>query len=279
MIDLEELRQLTMFAREGTLSKAAEKLHISQPTLSRTMQNLEEVFGVSLFVRGKNKIEFNETGWKAAERAEHLLAEAEDVLRQVREFDKRLHTITVESCAPAPLWSLLPALSGRFPGMTISSSLEEVAQIGAHVAEGVCEMGILPEAVCLEGVRCVPFLREELYVCIPENHELAGCESVTFEMLNGFNCLLRSEIGFWDAMCRRKMPASRFLVQTDEFEMRELILKSSLLCFVTNLSGAGDGAMRGRKIVPIADPEAKVVYHLIYREERKEYEGMCQTLL
>ena len=185
----------------------------------------------------------------------------------------------MESCAPAPLWSLLPALSGRFPGMTISSSLEEVAQIGAHVAEGVCEMGILPEAVCLEGVRCVPFLREELYVCIPENHELAGCESVTFEMLNGFNCLLRSEIGFWDAMCRRKMPASRFLVQTDEFEMRELILKSSLLCFVTNLSGAGDGVMRGRKTVPIADPEAKVVYHLIYREEKKEYEGVCQTLL
>ena len=270
MIDLEELSQLTMFAREGTLSKAAEKLHISQPTLSRTMQNLEEVFGVPLFARGKNRIELNETGWKAAERAEHLLAEAEDVLRQVREFDKRLHTITVESCAPAPLWSLLPALSGRFPGMTISSSLEEVAQIGAHVAEGVCEMGILPEAVCLEGVRCVPFLREELYVCIPENHELAGCESVTFEMLNGFNCLLRSEIGFWDAMCRRKMPASRFLVQTDEFEMRELILKSSLLCFATNLSGTGDGVMRGRKTVPIADPEAKVVYHLIYREERKE---------
>ena len=102
---------------------------------------------------------------------------------------------------------------------------------------------------------------------------------MTFEMLNGFNCLLRSEIGFWDAMCRRKMPASRFLVQTDEFEMRELILKSSLLCFVTNLSGTGDGVMRGRKTVPIADPEAKVVYHLIYREERKEYEGVCQTLL
>ena len=62
MIDLEELSQLTMFAREGTLSKAAEKLHISQPTLSRTMQNLEEVFGVPLFVRGKNRIELNETG-------------------------------------------------------------------------------------------------------------------------------------------------------------------------------------------------------------------------
>ncbi len=53
MIDLEELSQLTMFAREGTLSKAAEKLHISQPTLSRTMQNLEEVFGVSALCAGE----------------------------------------------------------------------------------------------------------------------------------------------------------------------------------------------------------------------------------
>ena len=48
----------------------------------------------------------------------------------------------------------------------------------------------------------------ELYVCLPPDHPLAGCASVTFEMLNGYNCLLRSEIGFWDAMSRRKMPAS-----------------------------------------------------------------------
>ena len=66
MLDLEELRQLAAFARWGTLSRAAEELHISQPTLSRTMQSLEEEFGVSLFVREKNKIELNETGRRAA---------------------------------------------------------------------------------------------------------------------------------------------------------------------------------------------------------------------
>ena len=44
MLDLLELEQLTAFAECGTLSKAAEKLHISQPTITRTMQHLEDVF-------------------------------------------------------------------------------------------------------------------------------------------------------------------------------------------------------------------------------------------
>ena len=45
MLNLLELEQLAAFAEEGTLSKAAEKLHISQPTITRTMQHLEEDFG------------------------------------------------------------------------------------------------------------------------------------------------------------------------------------------------------------------------------------------
>ena len=54
MLDLLELEQLAAFAEYGTLSKAAQELHISQPTLTRTLKRLEEEFGVPLFVRGKN---------------------------------------------------------------------------------------------------------------------------------------------------------------------------------------------------------------------------------
>ena len=49
MIELEQLRQLVTFAECGTLSKAAEQLHISQPSLSRTMQALEEELQAVLF--------------------------------------------------------------------------------------------------------------------------------------------------------------------------------------------------------------------------------------
>lgn len=62
MIELEQLKQLIAFATYGTLSKAAEKLYISQPALSRSIQKLEKTLGVELFDRKKNKMELNQNG-------------------------------------------------------------------------------------------------------------------------------------------------------------------------------------------------------------------------
>lgn len=267
MLNLLELEQLVVFADQGTLSKAAEVLHLSQPTITRTMQHLEEEFGVALFSRSKNKIQLNDTGKKAVEYARNLLADAREAVVQVRAFDKRLHTITVQSCAPAPLWSLLPILSSEFPGRTISSTLSEEVEIIRKVADGDCELGILPWPVELEGVGCVPLLEEKLSVCVPEEHHLASREHLTFEELSGFNCLLLSQIGFWDKLCREKMPASRFLVQTDEFEFQELVRQSALFCFTTDLTKdirSSKGLLARRKVIPITDPEANVTYHLLF---------------
>ena len=80
MIELFQLEQLAAFRKHGTLSKAAEVLHLSQPTLTRSMQKLEAEFGVSLFRHTKNKLEFNENGELAAEYAVRILNQAKDML-------------------------------------------------------------------------------------------------------------------------------------------------------------------------------------------------------
>ena len=64
MLDFDDLEQLTAFARCGTLSAAAEELHISQPTITRTMQRLEDDFGAPLFVRSKNSIGMKQAKWR-----------------------------------------------------------------------------------------------------------------------------------------------------------------------------------------------------------------------
>lgn len=64
MLNLLELEQLVAFADCGRLSKADENLHISQPTITRTMQHLEDTFGVPLFCRSKNHISLNEPDGK-----------------------------------------------------------------------------------------------------------------------------------------------------------------------------------------------------------------------
>lgn len=73
MVELGFLEQLAAFARRGTLSAAAEELHISQPALSQSMKKLEADLGVPLFERTRNRLRLNETGVLAAQLGEALL--------------------------------------------------------------------------------------------------------------------------------------------------------------------------------------------------------------
>lgn len=270
MLDLLELQQFVTFADCGTLSKAAEQLHISQPTLTRTMHHVEDAFGVSLFTRGKNRIACNETGLRAVAYARKLLEDADHAVQMVQAFDRSLHTVHVSSCAPAPLWSLLPALTARYPDNTISSKLEDVSTIIEQVMSGSCEIGILPYAFADERLLVVPFLREQLSVCVPHNHPLAREKTLTFEQINGFNCLVRDQLGFWSNLCHEKMPASKFLVQTDAFALEELIRSSTLLCFTTNLAGWEEQeVLQDRTIIPLVDKEATAAYQLICLPKNK----------
>lgn len=275
MLNLLELEQLAAFAEYGTLSKAAEKLNISQPTITRTMQRLEEEFGVPLFERSKNHIALNETGEQAVSYAVQLLKDAKEAVDAVRAFDRSRHTITVSSCAPAPLWRLLPALSDAFPDMTLSSSIKNNASVLEDVKSGHCLLAVLPgipeEGKIPETYCCRPFMKENLAVCVPPNHVLAGYKEVSFEVLNGYNFLLGTRLGFWDDMCREKMPASRFLVQTDQFTMEELIRESSLPCFVTDVAEYDEEIYGDRIVIPVSDQAAKITFHIVYNGTDKKY--------
>lgn len=263
MLDLSDLYQFVTYADCGTLSSAAEKLHISQPTLTRTMHQVEDSFEVSLFHRGKNRITLTATGKVAVAQARLLLEQAEKALQTVQTFERKQHTITIHSCAPVPLWSLLPAISRKFPDNIISSKLANTAEIIQNVLSGNADIGILPHSYSHENLLCIPYLKEQLHVCIPKEHKLAEQSHLRLSQINGYNCLLRDKIGFWTDLVKEKMPASRFLIQTDEFEFEELVRTSTLFCFSSNKATDVAQAWNGRKRIPLMDPEVNVTYHLI----------------
>lgn len=266
MLDLSELEQLVAFSDCKTLSKVAEQFHISTPSITRSMQNLEECFGVPLFVRSKNKIELNETGKFAVEHARRLLYEAQQTLENVRDFDKKQRTIVIKSCAPAPLWTLMRRLNEKYSGITISSSICQNDEVSAAWADGSCDIAVLPFPLHDEKCKAEVFMHENLFVCVPPDHELAKYKELTFEQINGFNFLLRSELGFWDTLCRRKMPASKFLVQPDEFTFNELVACSSLPCFVTDYISQRQGFHYNRVRIPLTDEDAKVTFYILHSQ-------------
>ena len=261
MLDLYELQQLVAFGELGTLSKVAEEFHVSTPSITRSMQHVEAAFGVPLFVRGKNKIALNDNGKMAVECGQKLLQEAAQVVSDVRAFDTRRRTIVVRSCAPAPLWELLRQLNTQHAGMMVSSAICQNDEVIAAWEDGSCDIAILPFPV--EGGR--ECMREHLYVCVTQEHELAGYETLSFAQINGFNFLLRTELGFWDALCREKMPASKFLVQTDPVVFDELVNASSLPCFTTDYFHHRNAAYAGRVNIPLTDAQAHVVFYDLHR--------------
>lgn len=278
MINLYELEQFVLFAETGSLSAAAERLHISAPTLSRSMQNIEATFGVQLFNRTKNRLTLNPTGLKAVEYSKSLLSAASDTLMKVKEYDKSLQTIVIKSCAPAPLWKLLPTLNMLYPSITIASSICDINELEAAISENSYDILILPyRTKTLSEDSQFFFMDEHLSICVRKDHELASKPSVCMKVLNGYNFLLRSELGFWDKMCRQNMPASKFLVQNDEFEFNELVNNSSLPSFITDAAMDRYPIPPNRIAIPISDADANVSFYIAVKNVSR-YKSLLSKL-
>lgn len=136
----------------------------------------------------------------------------------------------------------------------LASAVCQNKDVLAAWEDGSCDVAVLPFPFA--GAK--PFLQEQLFVCVPPEHALAKQSSLTFAEINGFNFLLRSELGFWDTLCREKMPASKFLVQTDTAVFDELVNASSLPCFTTDYSQRRlQTAYPGRVNIPLTDAEGQ----------------------
>lgn len=167
MVELGLLEQLAAFARRGTLSAAAEELHISQPALSQSMKKLEADLGVPLFERTRNRLRLNETGVLAAQLGEALLEQSRDLEERLRLFDRSRRTISLGTCAPAPLWDLSPRLARLYPQMTVSTELKNPDQaLLDGLARGAYQL-VVTHTPPGEGLYGLPFQRERLFLSVP----------------------------------------------------------------------------------------------------------------
>ena len=274
MFEIYQLEQLLAFAKYGTLSKAAEALHLSQPALSRSMQKLEDELRVPLFERHKNKIVLNQNGALAVEYAQRVLNQAADMLERLRTFDRSQRTISIGSCAPAPLWYVTPLLSTLYPDMTISSDMKSTELLLQGLKDGMYQFIILQETIDDSDIYCTKYGEEHLYLSLPPAHPLAGHKGVYFKDIDGENILLFSRIGFWNNLCLKKMPSSRFLVQDERFSFEQLVKNSALPSFTSNLAIKRYGTVANRVIVPILDPEANVSYYFMCLSKTKNKMGI-----
>ena len=266
MFELNQLEQLLTVAECGTLSAAAEKLHLSQPALSRSMQRLEAELSVPLFSRQKNKIALNENGRLAVIYAHKVVQEAQEMKERLVAHERARHTILIGSCAPAPLWRLIPQLSASFPEMTIASEIRDLTLLEEKLHDQSYQLIVLPYALDEKGLTCVKIGQEHLCFTLPPAHPLASRKGLHLTDLNGETMLLRPNLGFWGPIVKQAMPETKFLIQENE-AFNELVKFSVLPSFVTDLSLRREGPPPDRVVIPIADASVQVTYYACFWEK------------
>lgn len=277
MIELEQLRQLVAFAECGTLSRAAEVLNISQPSLSRKMQALEEELQAVLFMRQKNRIVLNETGQVAVEQAKQVLAAEEKLREEVRLAERARQSIVLGSCAPVPIQDLRPLLQELYDNVVIAPELngsDEALVDGLR--QGRYHIVVTHQAPPQdEQLFSFPYREEHLSLLVPVNHPLANLQVIHAADLARQNLLLYSEIGFWTQVCREKLPEAHFLFMNEWDAFGELVGLGAFPCFVTDAFAPGQ-QVENKAIIPIEDEDFQTTYYFLCLERDR---GKFQRLI
>ncbi|HEU4375909.1 MAG TPA: LysR family transcriptional regulator [Telluria sp.] len=188
-MELRHLRYFVAVAEERNFTRAAERLHIAQPPLSRQIQQLEEILDVSLFVRGSRPLELTEAGRFFYGHAQQLLALSAEIVSMTRRIGKITRKFTM-GFVGSTLFGLLPEVVRRFRAAhpDIEFSLLEMTtmeQIQA-LKDGVIDVGIGRIRHEDKSIRRIILREEPLIVALPMGHALGFLDRGLFlrELVN-----------------------------------------------------------------------------------------------
>lgn len=205
-----ELRVLNYFlviAREENITKAARLLHITQPTLSRQIMQLEEELGVKLFYRSNHHIVLTEEGMLLKRRAQELLSLAEktkkDFLRRDQNLTGEIMIGSGEFLGTKLFSEMMAAFQKKHPLVRYQIYSGNAVNIKDYIERGLLDLGVMGEPVDIRKYEFISMpVKEKWGVLVRADAELAKKEYVQVEDLIEMPMViasrdLRSELGSW----------------------------------------------------------------------------------
>jgi DNA-binding transcriptional LysR family regulator len=275
--ELRLIRYFVAVAQEGNVTRAAERLHISQPSLSTAIQRLEQQLGVELLARHGRRVAITPAGELLLHRGRDLLEHAETVVEEVRRRDTapagrlRLGLSPTARYGIAP--ELLAACAAEAPAVMIYSSEDTTGALLRDVSQGRLDLAITfcaPQPAA--GVELTPLRNELAVVHLPEDHPLAARSQLSLEELAGDTILVaasRESVGFTDRVLsafteRGIAPQTR----TDPYPDLGLQAVRERLGIVIYARSAFPERLAGSAFVPLEPPLA-LPFHVAARTGRK----------
>lgn len=207
-MEIRVLRYFLTVVREESITRAAEALHITQPTLSRQLAQMEEEMGVKLFDRGTRRITLTNEGLLLRRRAEEILNLVDKTEKELTEQEDAVEGTVSIGCgdlgAVEILADLLQSFHRRYPAVTFDLYTATADHVREQMEHGLIDIGLLSEPVNIEKCDFIRLKRKEKWVvAMHPDSPLAQKEMITPADLKGVPLILprrlnvRNEVASW----------------------------------------------------------------------------------
>lgn len=267
-MDFRQLRYFVQIAEAGSLSRAAEQLHLAQPALSQALRQLEEELGVELVTRHARGVVPNEIGLLLLEHARALLAELGHTRELIRHHVKNPAGEVRVGLPPSIARGLTPPLvracRERYPDI----ALKVVEQMSGYLSEwlqtGRLDLAVIydPKLLHMAGsVRVQSVLEEDLHLIAPPTPEFRNKKSIRFKAIGAYTLahLARPHAirVLLENQAQRHDVSLSFVLDLDSLSGIVALVPEGYLTILPRFAVAKELAARELSAVPIVSPRLR----------------------
>lgn len=272
-MDFTQLEYFKIIAETGSLTKAAEMLHISQPAMSSMLKKFEEELNVELFDRSPNRIRLNQTGEIALVHVNHILRSAEQMKSDLLSAARESLSLSIGFCDPGVRWFCVPRFSLAYPEIQIKDELYEGTEASKMLTERVYDLIVSPQPVKGSHIQSNPFLPDQVYLSAPVGNKILEHENISLRDIPA-QPLLYPQIGGYflsqieNVIDKNNLPIT--LIKNNYNITQHMIRTTNFLTTISSLSMdlRNDGTHRA--LIPMSDPELSVMYHISFLKTNRE---------
>lgn len=189
-MELKTMRYFLAVAREENMTRAAEFLHVTQPTLSKQLKSLEDELGKKLFTRHSFNIELTEEGVLLRKRAEDLVSMADKITTEFLSLDDvlggEIYLGLAESYQIRHLAAAIKSFKNSYPDLRYHITSGDTEQVTEKLDKGVLDFAVLAEKPRTDKYHYLTFPNSDLWgVVMQEDCPLAKKRSISVDDLTG----------------------------------------------------------------------------------------------
>lgn len=274
-LSIRQLQYVVAVAETLGFHRAAERCHVSQPTLSAQIKELEEQLGVRIFERDRKRVLVTPRGAALVAHAKSVLVAVADLLSAAAAsqdpFAGTLRVGVIPTVAPYLLPEISPALAARWPNLRLAFREEKTADVVAHLEEGGLDAGLIalvPEVESSDFAHVV--VSDDRFVAaLPKDHplakrkrlSLADLEDESVLLLDDGHCLRTQAL----ALCAKAGARETDLRATSLATLVQMVASGAGITLLPELAVPVENRRAQLEIRPFASPVPKRTLALVWR--------------